>query len=302
MPDANTRGSHVSYIATAQSECGEKVPLTYTLMQDNKVVRFLSSFHGVPTASSGETKPGWNKLEREYQEVYIPPVKATYDAGKVGSDLFGQLMAIIMTTYKHYHPWQNHHLWLRQGCHVNVHCWRNRLIDEGTDPRVRGLKKRTLVEDTLETCEDLLEYALDLERRMQKKKTYRAGQGGMSTETPIKKKQGPQVIISTKGSPTRHPPCGFLKPGTCLVCRHQLRTSCGHEDCGHLHRNGKGPEGRNCWSEWHAATAAEREKMKKKRVQPEVDGPEPKRAKRTVVRGSDKTPRAKRRLPGSVGS
>ena len=37
-----------------------------------------------PTAANGGKKPRWNKAEREYQEVYTPPVKMEYDAGKVG--------------------------------------------------------------------------------------------------------------------------------------------------------------------------------------------------------------------------
>ena len=47
MP-AETRGACVSYYGKVSG-----VPLTYTLMRDNEVVRFLSSKHGVPTATSG---------------------------------------------------------------------------------------------------------------------------------------------------------------------------------------------------------------------------------------------------------
>ena len=192
---------------------------------------------------------------------------------------------------KHYHPfWQNQHLWLWQGCWVNAHCWCNRLIDEGTDPRMRGLKKRTLVEDVLEGCDDLLEWALDLERSAGKKSNYRQTKQGKSPmRTIAKKKAVPQVIISSKGSPTRHPPVTFkqLNGGKCLVwqvpCvpRQYTHRGCGHEDCGHLHRN---DATHDCWTRWHKATAAEREAFKQKRAQPPACGPAVKLAKRQVMR------------------
>ena len=43
--------------------------------------RFLSSKHGVPTLANEGRKSRWNKAMREYEEVYMPPVKAVYDAG-----------------------------------------------------------------------------------------------------------------------------------------------------------------------------------------------------------------------------
>ena len=47
---------------------------------------------------------------------------------------------------------------------------------------------------------------------------------------------------------------------------------------------------------WHKATPEERDQFKQKRAQPQVSGPPLKRAKRTVVRGAGKSPRAKRGL------
>ena len=44
-------------------------------------MRFLSSKHGVPTLANVRRKSRWNKAMREYEEVYMPPVKAVYDAG-----------------------------------------------------------------------------------------------------------------------------------------------------------------------------------------------------------------------------
>ena len=59
----------------------------------------------------------------------------------------------------------------------------------------------------------------------------------------------------------------------------------------HLHRNSKDHD---CWTRWHKASAAEREKFKQKRAQPTPIGPAPKQAKRRVVRGGDTQPRKKR--------
>ena len=78
------------------------------------------------------------------------------------------------------------------------------------------------------------------------------------------------------------------------MCRGQLRTGCAHEECGHLHRN---EATHDCWTRWHDATPAQREQMKKKRVQPTVRGPAAKRTKRTTVRGADRAPRKRRRQP-----
>ena len=45
-----------------------RVPLCFQIMQDNKLVRFLSTMHKPANPSSGEgsMKPRWNKVTREY--------------------------------------------------------------------------------------------------------------------------------------------------------------------------------------------------------------------------------------------
>ena len=74
-------------------------------------------------------------------------------------------------------------------------------------------KKMTLVEDTLQTLEELLKYADELERlssaRSKRKQTAEA------PSSPAKKKQ--RVTVSRLGSPTRHKPVTFHKAGKCMV-------------------------------------------------------------------------------------
>ena len=192
MP-AETRGACVSYHAKVSG-----VPLTYTLMRDNEVVRFLSSKHGVPTAGNGGLKPRWNKAAREYEEVYMPPVKMEYDAGKVGTDLFGQYMELLETTFKTYHAWMCHHLWLWHGCFVNTHVWRNDLINRG-ESRLAEAKKQTLIDDTLQTLEELLQHANQLEREAARGKRKRQAPASVPSRTSPRKK----VTVSRLGSPTR---------------------------------------------------------------------------------------------------
>ena len=248
MP-AETRGSCVSYYGKVSG-----VPLTYTLMRDNEVVRFLSSKHGVPTAGNGGYKPRWNKAIRAYEEVYMPPVKMDYDAGKVGTDLFGQYMELLETTFKTYHPWMCHHLWLWHGCFVNTHVWRNRLIDDG-EARLADAKKQTLIDDTLQTLEELLKYADQLEREAARGKRKR------TADPPSPRKQ--QVTVSRLGSPTRHPPVTFEKAGACMWCRTVIRTGCGNAACGHVHKG-------KCWKYAHSNDTKIRMKLKRKRVQPSL--------------------------------
>ena len=57
--------------------------------------RFLSSKHGVPTLANEGRKSRWNKAMREYEEVYMPPVKAVYDAGPRNS--FGAAASSMST-------------------------------------------------------------------------------------------------------------------------------------------------------------------------------------------------------------
>ena len=259
MP-SDTRGSCVSYYATVAG-----VPLTYTLMRDNQVVRFLSSLHGVPTEADGQKKPRWNKAEREFEEVYMPPVKIKYDKGKVGTDLFGQYMAVLESTFKTYHPWMLHHFWLWHGCYVNVHCWRNRLIDEG-ELRLHGQKKQTLVEDTLQTLEEQLKYADQIEREQ-------SARSKRKRDEPTRSSPRKKVVVSRLGSPTRHFHVTFTKSGECMWCRREITTGCGHPDCGHMHDG-------NCWKKAHSNDPKIRAKLKRKRVQPEVKPQETKRVKK----------------------
>ena len=258
MPDdveepSETRGDSVSYYATA-SVGAKKVPLTVTLLQDSKLTKFLTSAHGIPKASEGRNKSRWNKSTRQYEEVSLPSVKVTYDRGKVGSDLFGQHMAMIRTTFKSYHPWIGHYLWLYQGCFVNAHCWRNDLIDSG-DPVLAGCSKRTLVDDTLQTMDELLAWAESLEDR-----------GSTVAKKLKKRKRGGEVCqvahVAPEGFDAAHPPASFKGNSVpCLVCRKKLRTGCGHVGCGHLHKG-------KCWRDWHRETdPAKRAKFKTKRVQ-----------------------------------
>ena len=116
------RGACKAWVATAKVGAA-RVPLCYQLMQDNKLVRFLSTMHtpSNPSDSNGDMKARWNKVTREYMEVYIPAVKLSYDFGKVGCDLFDQFMALIATEYKTYHIWTAHLIWLWQGTLVNAH-------------------------------------------------------------------------------------------------------------------------------------------------------------------------------------
>jgi len=133
------------------------VPLCFQIMMDNKLVRFLSTMHKPANPGSGEgsMKPRWNKVTREYMEVYIPPVKVSYDFGKVGCDLFDQFMALIATEFKTYHIWTAHLIWLWQGTLVNAHLHHNRTAAPG--------EAFTLVEDTLLLLGKLLEKANALE-------------------------------------------------------------------------------------------------------------------------------------------
>ena len=132
----------------------------------------------------------------------MPPVKMEYDRGKVGTDLFGQYMELLETTFKTFHPWFGHHLWLWHGCFVNTHCWHNRLIDEG-EPRLAGEKKETLIEDTLQTLEELLKYADGLERQSSRGKRKRTEPMEATRSSPRRK-----VVVSRLGSP---PPACHLQ-------------------------------------------------------------------------------------------
>ena len=73
------RGACKAWVATAKVGAA-RVPLCYQLMQDNKLVRFLSTMHkpSNPSDSNGDMKARWNKATREYMEVYIPAVKLSY--------------------------------------------------------------------------------------------------------------------------------------------------------------------------------------------------------------------------------
>ena len=263
---ADTRGSCVSYYATVDG-----VPLTATYMRDNKIVRFLSSAHGVPTAVNGSKKPRWNKSERKYEEVYMPPVKSNYDAGKVGTDLFGQYMELLDTTFKSFHPWMVHHLWLWFGCFVNVHCWRNRFIDEGVR-RLAGAKKTTLIEDTLQTMEELLQMADRLEREGAARSKKRKSRP--DPQAPVRKSPRRDPVVSRLGSPTRHVPVTFIEKGRCRWCRKLIYSGCGHPGCGHMH------EGK-CWMKAHSNDPKIRAKLKALSFQPEIaDGTQARRAPR----------------------
>ena len=258
-PDSpgDTRGACVHYFAKIAG-----VPVTQTFMRDNQLVRFLSTQHGVPAARDCITEARWDTANKEYVSVQHPPVKKEYDVQKVGTDLFGQHMEVLESTFKTFKPWMAHHVWLWQGCFVNVHVWRNRLIDSG-ERRLAGATKQTLVEDTLQTLEELLAYADKLEREASALGKRKRPPTRRDPQEPPRKSPRRRVEVSRLGSPSRHPPVTFTKRGDCMWCRKSIFTGCGHKNCGHMHQG-------DCWLKCHSRDEKIRAKLKKKRVQPVV--------------------------------
>jgi hypothetical protein len=252
-PEGTTagRGDYQSWITSVSG-----VPMTYTLMQDNATVRFLTSEDALPNpGANGKPKPRWNKVTREYDEVYIPPVKTNYDSGKVGCDLFDQY--IIATSYKCLRPWMAHYVWLYLGCIVNTHLYRSKLVKQGL--LSADAKARNLVDDTSLLLGEMLDHADTLEKRGDQSKDPKA-----------------RVRQSRVGSPTKHLPGRFKKRGRCLVCRKIVSTGCLHPNCGHLclHDGSR----RSCWK-MHHSNGAEAQQLrarggiKKKRVHAEPASP-----------------------------